>query len=177
MTKCHLSKSPKLRTCLFDLVAAGADLDSPSNNGTTPMQLAVLHGVGALTACAAAKRRIIRTQLDIVRNRAFQVCVGLQSLSLDALQVCHILGMRAACGPVAPLVSLHVWWKIASTVKISVSMNQSGQLLATTGLSRHTTRICLHNHYPDLHTCLVETEPGRLVGRRIGLGPWKHSPM
>lgn len=105
-TACHLAaNSPKLRTCLVDLVAAGADLDTPSKNGTTARQLAVLHGIGAPTACeiAAAKRRITRTQLDFVRNRAFQVCVGLQSLSLDALQVCHIL--EHACGPVAPLVS------------------------------------------------------------------------
>ncbi|MCA0328160.1 MAG: hypothetical protein LCH89_21565, partial [Proteobacteria bacterium] len=54
-------------------------------------------------------------RLRVVRRRAFDVCVGLQSLRINALQMCEIL--VHACGPVAPLVAFHHWWKIATTVK------------------------------------------------------------
>jgi hypothetical protein len=60
-------------------------------------------------------RLIARTRLDFVRQRALQVCVGLQSLRLDALQMCEIL--QRSCGHVARLIPFHLWWKIATTVK------------------------------------------------------------
>jgi hypothetical protein len=62
-----------------------------------------------------ARREIAKVRLDFVRNRAMEVCIGLQSLRLDALQVCEIL--QLACGPLARLIAFHQWWKIATTVK------------------------------------------------------------
>jgi hypothetical protein len=50
-----------------------------------------------------------------VRQRALQVCVGLQSLGLDALQMCEIA--QHSCGHVAHLIAFHQWWTIATTVK------------------------------------------------------------
>jgi hypothetical protein len=37
----------------------------------------------------------------------------IQSLQLDALQMCEIL----ACGPVAPLIPFHQWWNLVTTIK------------------------------------------------------------
>jgi hypothetical protein len=56
-------------------------------------------------------------RLDIVRKRAFQVCVGLQPLGLDALQMCEVRVLAQSCGPAGPLVPFHQWWKFATTVK------------------------------------------------------------
>jgi hypothetical protein len=39
----------------------------------------------------AAHREIVKVRLDFVRHRAWQVCIGLQSRELDALQMCEIL--------------------------------------------------------------------------------------
>jgi hypothetical protein len=63
----------------------------------------------------AARREIAKARLDFVRERALQVCIGLQSLELSALQMCEI--MLFACGPIAPMIPFHLWWKIATTVK------------------------------------------------------------
>jgi ankyrin repeat protein len=63
----------------------------------------------------AARRDIAKTRLDLVRQRALQVCVGLQSLGLDALQMCEIA--QHSCGHVAHLIAFHQWWTIATTVK------------------------------------------------------------
>lgn len=63
----------------------------------------------------AARRIIARTRLDLVRLRAFEVCVALQSLRLNALQLCEIL--MHSCGAVAMLIPFHQWWAIATTVK------------------------------------------------------------
>jgi hypothetical protein len=53
--------------------------------------------------------------IDFVSDRARQVCIGLQSLRIDALQMCEVL--QFACGAIAPLIPFHIWWKIATTVK------------------------------------------------------------
>jgi ankyrin repeat protein len=58
---------------------------------------------------------IARARLDNVRQRALHVCVGLQSLGIDALQMCEIL--QHACGPAARFVAFHQLWNIATTVK------------------------------------------------------------
>jgi hypothetical protein len=56
-----------------------------------------------------------KARIDFVRDRALRVCIGLQSLELDALQLCEIL--LFASGRVAQLILFHIWWKIATTVK------------------------------------------------------------
>lgn len=95
------------------LVAGGVDLDIVDSSGITSRQ--ILAGWDALIdSCAvAARQRIAKTRLELVRSRALQVCLALQSRALDALQTCEIL--VHACGPAASAIPFHVWWKIATT--------------------------------------------------------------
>jgi hypothetical protein len=64
---------------LCALVAAGGDLDQPNNKGETPRMIAIRKNVALPTAdeIDAARHRIAKTRLDLVRERAFQICVGL----------------------------------------------------------------------------------------------------
>jgi ankyrin repeat protein len=86
-------------------VAAGADMSDVSREMPFVRAIEVEH----------ARRDIAKTRLDFVRHRALQVCIGIQSRGLDALQMCEIL--LHACGPVASVIPFHEWWKIATTVK------------------------------------------------------------
>lgn len=98
------------------LVAAGADLDAVNRSGYSPRQILSRGGKCVDVAeVAFARQRIAAQQLEFVRERAMQVCIGLQSRGLDALVMCEIL--VNACGPVAPQVAFHQWWKIATGVK------------------------------------------------------------
>jgi ankyrin repeat protein len=131
-TPLHLVSDYK---CTVLLLAAGANVNARDRQGRTAFDLAVSRrsasllpvfvAAGAETELSVApldadrvetaRREIAKTRLDLVRERALHVCVGLQSLSLDALQVCEIL--QHACGPVAHLIAFHHWWTIATTVK------------------------------------------------------------
>jgi hypothetical protein len=100
---------------LHAFLAAGGDIDELDKHGDTPRVLA-----GPLLRCTdddivAARRRIAKTRLDLVRHRAMQVCIGLQSLNLDALSMCEI--MQQSCGPPWCSIPFHHWWRIATTVK------------------------------------------------------------
>lgn len=64
---------------------------------------------------ALARKAISKKRLDFVRYRALEICIGLQSLRLAALQTCEIL--QVSCGPISHLVPFHQWWLIATTVK------------------------------------------------------------
>jgi ankyrin repeat protein len=98
------------------LLAAGADLDAADDDGNTAREELDRDGVSVdADSVAAARRDIARARVDFVRDRALQVCIGLQSLELDALQMCEIL--LFACGRVAQAVPFHIWWKIATTAK------------------------------------------------------------
>jgi hypothetical protein len=98
------------------LLAAGADLDAADELGNTPRQLlADRQWIIVPELVERMRREIAMMRLDFVRHRAMEVCIGLQSLRLDALQVCEIL--QHACGPLARLIAFHQWWKIATTVK------------------------------------------------------------
>jgi ankyrin repeat protein len=98
------------------ILAAGADLDAADTTGKTPRQLlADRRLIIDAEQVETARRQFAKVRLDFVRNRAMEVCIGLQSLRLDALQVCEIL--QHACGPLARLIAFHQWWKIATTVK------------------------------------------------------------
>ena len=100
------------------LVVIGADLDGVIDIGETPRQILADRGVQVDLSDAALERArgdIAKVRLDFVRHRAMQVCIGLQSLRLDGLQLCEIL--QFACGPLARLIRFHQWWKIATTVK------------------------------------------------------------
>jgi ankyrin repeat protein len=87
-------------------VAAGADLsDVPEER----IDAVSIHDI------ESARRDLAKTTLGFVRGRAVEVCIALQSLSLDALQMCEIL--QHACGPAARFIMFHHWWQIATTVK------------------------------------------------------------
>jgi ankyrin repeat protein len=98
------------------MLAAGADLDAENVYGNTPRQCLAEHQVTVdHEQVELANREIAKVRLDFVRYRAMEVCIGLQSLQLDALQLSEIL--QLACGPLARLIAFHQWWKIATTVK------------------------------------------------------------
>jgi hypothetical protein len=114
---CHLAARYQYYDALCALQAVGADLDQPDNSGDTPRMIAAGYKCRIPTTAdiAAARRYIVTKRLDLVRNRAFEVCTGLQLLHLDALLLCEI--MLYACGRGASDVLFHQWWAIATTVK------------------------------------------------------------
>jgi hypothetical protein len=61
--------------------------------------------------------RAIESQrlVSIWCERAFQICVGLQSFRLSALQLCEIL--MHSFGALGSLILFHQWWVIATKVK------------------------------------------------------------
>jgi ankyrin repeat protein len=86
------------------LVAGGADLDAADAAGNTARQNLTQIGVTIdAKQIDAARQRIAKVRLDLVRSRALQVCIGLAPLGLDALQTCEI--MLFACGRVGTLIS------------------------------------------------------------------------
>jgi hypothetical protein len=99
---------------LCALVAAGGDLDQPNRKGETPRMIATRNNVALPTAdeIDAARRRIAKARLDLVRERAFQICVGLAATSdINALQLCEIL--MHSFGALGSLIAFHQWWAIA----------------------------------------------------------------
>lgn len=120
--------------CARLLLSVGCDVNASDYDGLTAYQRAVsdkprrsrlVHALLAAGAdlaidCAAddlasARRKIVAVQRDMIRPRAVEACIALQSVGLDALCMCEIL--RCACGPAAPFVPLHVLWNIATTIK------------------------------------------------------------
>jgi hypothetical protein len=71
--------------------------------------------------CQLLTRSMLRAvespRLDSIwcAERAFQICVGLQSFRLNALQLCEIL--MHSFGALGSLIAFHQWWAIATTVK------------------------------------------------------------
>jgi ankyrin repeat protein len=114
---CHFAALFEQPASLCALVAAGGDLDQPNNKGETPRMIAIRQRVALPTAdeIDAARRRIAKTRLDLVRERAFQICVGLQSFRLNALQLCEIL--MHSFGAIGSVIAFHQWWAIATKVK------------------------------------------------------------
>jgi ankyrin repeat protein len=107
-----------VRSIVNVMLAAGADLDAMDRDDYSVRQILASRlpsFEGDSNQDETARREIAKVRLDFVRQRAWQVCIGLQSRGLDALQMCEIL--VHACGPLAPLIPFHQWWKIATTVK------------------------------------------------------------
>lgn len=101
---------------LCALLAAGADFYQLDSRGRRPRQnVASVCRWPSVTDIETARRRIARRRLDFVRRRAIEVCLGLQPLDLDALQMCEIL--LHSCGPVAPVIAFHQWWTVATAFK------------------------------------------------------------
>jgi hypothetical protein len=116
-TACHFAALYEHPAPLCALVAAGGNLDQPDTKGETPRMIATRKMVALPTAdeIDAARRRIAKTRLDFVRLRAFQICVGLQPLDINALQLCEIL--MHSFGALGSLIAFHQWWAIATKVK------------------------------------------------------------
>lgn len=114
---CHKAAHGCTSLCLILAVGGVGDLDLQCNSGSTPRSIAVSHGAVLPTAAEidTGRQRIARTQLSFVRQRAFEICVGLQSLRLSALQLCEIL--IHSCGRLGSLIAFHQWWEIATAVK------------------------------------------------------------
>jgi ankyrin repeat protein len=64
---------------------------------------------------AWASARIAQRQFELLRLRGFEICVGLCSLELSALELCEIL--MFAFVPRASLVPMHRAWAIVTMVK------------------------------------------------------------
>jgi ankyrin repeat protein len=62
-----------------------------------------------------ARAQLATARLRLVRARGAEICIGLQSLRLDALQLCEILLM--ACAPASTHVRFHELWNVAVKVK------------------------------------------------------------
>jgi ankyrin repeat protein len=116
-TACVVAAVDSYPAALCALVAAGGDLDQPNKKGETPRMIATRNNVALPTTdeIDAARHRIAKARLDLVRERAFQICVGLQSFRLDALQLCEIL--MHSFGALGSLIAFHQWWSIATKVK------------------------------------------------------------
>jgi ankyrin repeat protein len=116
-TSCHRAISLKRSAILCMLLAAGGDLDQPDKNGAKASEIAAHHcfALPTVVEIDAARQSIARTRLDLVRYRALEICIGLQPLNLDALQVCEIL--THSFGALGSLIGFHQWWAIATKVK------------------------------------------------------------
>jgi ankyrin repeat protein len=114
---CHRAAMFSSEGALCVLLAAGADFDQRDSEGRTTRQIATENycALPSTNEVASARRRIAAARLDFVRHRALEVCIGLQPLNLDALQLCEVL--MFSCGPLARCVAFHQWWAIATFVK------------------------------------------------------------
>jgi hypothetical protein len=116
-TVCRITAMFNNPAALCALVAAGGDLEQRDTDGQSPRMIAIRNNAQLPTGdeIDAARRRIAKARLDLVRERAFQICVGLQSFRLNALQLCEI--MMHSFGALGSLILFHQWWAIATKVK------------------------------------------------------------
>lgn len=96
--------------CLCALFAVGADL-------AWLRKAAASSEVSDLVAAATNAERmdLAAERSKLVRARGAEVCIGLQSLGLDALQMCEIL--QFACAAAGQFVPFHLLWNIAVKAK------------------------------------------------------------
>jgi len=133
----HIAVDRSNASALRWLISAGADVNCVDGGGSVPLSLVQNRECTVALLAAGADGRVrgsalvelaascmdesnvhlevAAARVDFVRDRALQVCIGLQSLRIDALQMCEIL--QCACGPIAPLIPFHIWWKFATAVK------------------------------------------------------------
>jgi hypothetical protein len=101
---------------VHSLIAAGADLDAADD---AVKRLArcwlVVVGPSTLTKSKPRAERLQRRDSTLCDDRALEVCIGLQSLRIDALA--NVRNPAVCVWPVAQLIPFHIWWKIATTVK------------------------------------------------------------
>jgi ankyrin repeat protein len=116
-TVCHAAALNFNSGDLCAFLSAGGDLDQPDRLGDTARAIAIRNNCRVPGAADVDYERAIiaRSRLNLVRHRAFDVCVGLQSLNINALQLCEI--MKYSCGAFGSLIAFHQWWSIAIAVK------------------------------------------------------------
>jgi ankyrin len=114
-TPCHVAARLQRYDALCAFAALQVDMDQADRSGKTPRSLMGQQQWPTASHVEEARRRIVGTRLDFVRKRASEICIALQSLDLDALQLCEI--MSHSCGSFANCVPFHHWWKLATTVK------------------------------------------------------------
>lgn len=116
-TPCQVAARLQCADAVCAFFAAGCELQlhHALNACRLPIHQSLFVQVPATDEVEAARRRIARTRLDLVRYRALSICVGLQPLGLDALQLCEI--MMHAFGALGSLIVFHQWWNIAITIK------------------------------------------------------------
>jgi ankyrin repeat protein len=102
-------------TSLPVLMAFGANLDEPDNGGVTARQRFATGEPPTSEQIELARQRVLSVQFSFVRQRAFEICIALQSQGLDALCLCEIL--LHSCTQVAPFVPFHRWWQIVTKIK------------------------------------------------------------
>jgi ankyrin repeat protein len=147
-TPLHVACSSLFFHFAMQLIVAGADVKAKNDRLLTPTSLvgalgehiddgkellcAVLAAGGADSPLGTAslpsaeqidamRRRIVAQRVVAVRERAFQVCVALRALDLDALCMSEIL-MRACererkWATIARLIPFHIWWQLATAAK------------------------------------------------------------
>jgi ankyrin repeat protein len=139
-TACHVAASWQKPASLCALLAAGGDLDRPNKERETPRMIAIRERVALPTAdeIDAACRRIAKTRLDLVRERAFQICLGLQPLNINALQLCEIL--MHSFGAIGSVIAFHQWWAIAVKVKHFRDHKQQSSTRTTPSATNNETK-------------------------------------
>jgi len=117
------------------LLACGANPNVYNRHGITPIEMRIKKlNIACLLVAAGAKRRasraiiakhrdiidasaraINRERVDLIRWRAYEICVALQDVELPAPQIIRIL--EFACEPFSNCVKYHNFWDIAVCVK------------------------------------------------------------
>jgi ankyrin repeat protein len=103
------------------LAAHGVDVNARDSSGLSAVDHVAKRadGVGCLCALFAIGAEVTAasesTRLALVRARGAEVCIGLQSMHLPALQLAEII--RFACASVSDDVPFHQLWSIATKVK------------------------------------------------------------
>jgi ankyrin repeat protein len=101
---CVAPRKDFLFSYTFATVVAGGGLVSAK----TDMNRLLAHEARAIDI-------ILQQQKELLRMRAWQVCIGLQSVRMSALEMCEILAHMFA--PLESLVPFHFMWKVVVAVK------------------------------------------------------------
>jgi ankyrin repeat protein len=107
------------------LAAHGVDVNARDSSGLSAVDRVAERGdgVGCLCALFAVGAEVMvaseSTRLALVRARGAEVCIGLQSMRVPALQLTEII--RFACASVSDDVPFHQLWSIATTIKHSLA--------------------------------------------------------
>jgi ankyrin repeat protein len=117
---------------MLTLVAAGADVTSLTTSGDSPLTdldtatTAIVLAAGAATIDDVetqvpprlldwAREKVAQRQFELLRLRAFHICVGLGALNLSALEMCEIFENIFA--PRLSLVPMHRVWAVVTKIK------------------------------------------------------------